>query len=144
MSALSIVILVFVFLETLNVILLYKAPGSRHGNAVGFFKAYDKALADPEIRSLVVYLVRWVAGSKLIFICLLIGILVAGGEEVKVFSIFALIFSIATFYTQLYPVMKEMDASGQIIPKGYSRQLVIMITCFILAFIAALVLYFIL
>jgi len=46
---LSIVLSLFIFLEFLNVLLLYKAPGSTKGNAMGVFKAYSKAQADPEV-----------------------------------------------------------------------------------------------
>jgi len=48
-DTLSIVLSLFIFLEFLNVLLLYKAPGSTKGNAMGVFKAYSKAQADPEV-----------------------------------------------------------------------------------------------
>jgi hypothetical protein len=58
MDALAIVLSLFIFLEFLNVVLLYKAPGSTKGNAIGVFKAYAKAKADPEVNQLVDYLVN--------------------------------------------------------------------------------------
>jgi hypothetical protein len=69
MDAISIVLTLFIVIECLNAILLYKVPGSTKGNAVGVFKAYAKAKSDPELSALVDYLVNWVAGTKLIFRC---------------------------------------------------------------------------
>jgi len=141
MDIISVVLLLFIVLECLNVILLYKMPGSTRGNAVGVFKAYGKAKADPEIAALVDYLVNWVAGTKLIFIVLLIGIIITGGPATKVFSVIALIFSIGTFFSQLFPIIKRMEAGGGLTVNGYSRTLAIMIGCFMAVFAVALVVY---
>jgi len=143
MDTISIVLLLFIILECLNVILLYKVPGSTRGNAVGVFKAYAKAKTDPELSALVDYLVNWVAGTKLIFIVLLIGIIITGSPATKVFSVVALIFSIATFFSQLFPIIKKMEAGGGLTINGYSRTLAIMITTFIAVFAVALVIYLI-
>ncbi|MBN2658174.1 MAG: hypothetical protein JXR86_14030 [Spirochaetales bacterium] len=143
MVILSIVLLAFSFIETLNIILLYKMPGSKMGNAVGVFKAYEKSRQDPEISQFVDYLINWVAGTKLIFVVLLIGIVITGPVETKVFSVIALIFSIATFFTQLYPKLKKIDAEKGIDPAGYSRTLAIMIAGFIAIFAIALAVFFI-
>jgi hypothetical protein len=85
-----------------------------------------------------------VAGTKLIFIVLIIGIIITGGEAETVFSIIALIFSIATFFSRLYPRLAKMDADGQLSEKGYSRTLAIMIGSFIAVFVIALVIFMIL
>jgi hypothetical protein len=143
MDAISIVLSLFIFLEFLNVILLYKVPGSTKGNAVGVFKAYAKAKADPELSGLVDYLVNWVAGTKLIFIVLLIGIIITGGPATKVFSVIALIFSIATFFSRLFPIIKSMETGGGLTINGYSRTLAIMIASFIAVFAVALAVYLI-
>lgn len=143
MDTISVVLGLFIFIECLNVILLYKVPGSTRGNAVGVFKAYAKAKADPELSILVDYLVNWVAGTKLIFIVLLIGIIITGSPATKVFSVIALIFSIATFYSRLFPIIKKMEAGGGLTVNGYSRTLAIMITSFITVFAVALVVYLI-
>lgn len=141
MDILSLVLIFFIMLELANVLVLYLSPGSRRGNSVGFFKAYEKSKNDPEVYALISYLINWVAGTKLIFIVLLIGIIITGSPESKVFSVIALIFSIMTFFSRLYPGIKQMDKAGQISPKGYSRTLGIMIGCFIGIFAAALILY---
>lgn len=114
-------------------------PGSSRGNAVGVFKAYVKTREDPEVAAFVDYLISWVAGTKLIFIVLIIGVLIAGSPEIKVYSGIALVFSIMTFYSRLYPGLKRMDKEGQLDPKGYSRTLAIMIGRFILVFVVAVV-----
>jgi len=143
MDALSIVLSLFILLELANVILLYKAPGSVRGNAMGVFKAYAKAKADPEVNELVDYLVNWVAGTKLIFIVLLIGIIITGSPTTKVFSVIALIFSIATFFSRLFPIIRKMELEGELTVNGYSRTLAIMIGSFIAVFAAAVAIYLI-
>lgn len=138
---LSIVLILFGLIELANVLLLYLAPGSRRGNSVGFFNAYEKSKSDPEVHALVSYLINWVAGTKLIFIVLLIGILITGSPATKVFTGIALIFSILTFFSRLYPALKKMDAEGQITPPGYSRTLGIMIAVFIATFTVAVIIF---
>lgn len=141
MIVLTIAMCGFIFLELLNVLLLYKSPQSTKGNAVGIFSAYEKARQDPEIFAFVTYLVNWVAGTKLIFIVLLIGIVITGTPETKVFSSIALIFSILTFFSRLYPTLKKMDKENQLTIKGYSRTLGIMIICFVAVFAVSLSIY---
>ncbi|HKJ86381.1 MAG TPA: hypothetical protein VKA06_09920, partial [Spirochaetia bacterium] len=141
MDVISVVLLVFGVIELANVLLLYLAPGSRRGNSMGFFKAYEKSKQDPEVHALVSYLVNWVAGTKLIFIVLLIGILITGNAATKVFTAIALIFSILTFFSRLYPALKTMDDHGQLTPRGYSRTLRIMILGFIATFAVAVIVY---
>ena len=139
MTLLDIALIAFVVLETLNVFLLYKMPTSHRGNAIGMFKAYVKTREDSAVAAFVDYLIHWVAGTKLIFIVLIIGVLIAGTPEMKVYSGIALIFSIMTFYSQLYPALKRMDKDGQLDPRGYSRTLAIMIGGFILTFAVAVI-----
>ncbi len=92
MDAISIALILFIILELLNVLVLYLAPGSKRGNSMGFFNAYQKSKTDPEIHALVTYLINWVAGTKLIFIVLLLGIIITGNAATEVFSTIALIF----------------------------------------------------
>lgn len=139
MTILNIVIILFITLETSNILMLYFTPETRKGNGMGAFKAYDKSKSDPEIHRLVGYLVNWVAGTKLIFIILLIVILVFAGDRVKLYALGALILSVASFYWRLYPMIRKMDGNGEIEPKGYSRTLAMMIGVFIAAFIIAAV-----
>jgi hypothetical protein len=143
MSILSLAIVIFVVLETSNILMLYFMPGTRLGNGVGVFNAYEKSKSDPEIHALVKYLVNWVAGTKIIFIALLIVILITGDEATKLFSVIALILSIFSFFWRLYPIIRTMDSEGQITPKGYSKTLGIMIAAFISIFVLALVAYFV-
>lgn len=141
MDVISAVLIVFGVLELANVLLLYLAPGSRKGNSMGFFKAYEKSKEDPEVHALVSYLVNWVAGTKLIFIVLLIGILITGNPATKVFTAIALIFSIMTFFSRLYPALKTMDERDELTPRGYSRTLRFMIIGFIATFGVAVTIY---
>jgi hypothetical protein len=138
---LSIAIMVFLVLETLNIGVLYFAPGSRVGNGVGVFEAYEESKAHPKVHALVNYLVNWVAGTKLIFVALLIVVLATGSATTRLFAVIALVFSILSFFWRLFPAIRKMDDAGWIVPGGYSRTLGVMIACFVGGFAAALVLY---
>jgi hypothetical protein len=140
MNYLTIALIAFLVLESLNVLMLYFTPGTKRGNGLGVFNAYEKSKENQEVHTLIKYLINWVAGTKLIFISLLIIILIFGDNRLKLFSVCALIFSIATFYWRLYPIIKKMDQADQISPKGYSRTLGIMIAVFILVFSLSLLL----
>ena len=132
-----IAIVLFIIIETLNIATLYFKPELKVGNGIGVFKAFEASKQYPEIHDLIKYLINWVAGTKLIFICLLIVILFTGTDLTKYLAVIALILSILSFYWRLYPMMKTMDQKDQLSPKGYSKTLGIMITSFILVFVAA-------
>ena len=46
MDGLTIAMIFFIILESLNVIILYKFPSSTKGNGVGIFDAYEKSKCD--------------------------------------------------------------------------------------------------
>lgn len=138
MTMLSIAIIIFILLESLNVLTLYFNPGSQIGNGVGVFNAWEKSKSDPEIHQFIRYLVYWVAGTKLIFIALLIVILLTTGESTQLLTVVAMIASIFSFYWRLHPIIKSQDAEGNITPPGYSRTLGLMIAGFIGLFAIAL------
>ena len=135
MTITEIIILAFIFLELSNVVMLYFAPGSKKANAIGVFDSWEKSKQYPEIHEFVKYLVYWVAGSKLIFIFLLIGILIFGEREIQQFSLIALAVATLSFYWRLFPLIRKMDMRGEISPKNYSVILGIMIFVFIIAFL---------
>jgi hypothetical protein len=83
-------------------------------------------------------MVNWVAGTKLIFILLLIVILYTANDQTLIFSSIALVISIASFFWRLFPLIRKMDRDDQIDPKNYARVLGRMILAFILAFLAAI------
>jgi len=139
MTIFTIAIIAFLFLETLNVLMLYFTPGTLRGNGLGVFNAYEKSKADAEVHALVKYLINWVAGTKLIFIALLIVILITGNNTTKLFSVAALILTIITFFWRLYPAIKTMDSKEQISPKGYSKTLGLMILVFLIVFAVAMI-----
>lgn len=137
MSILSIAILVFIIMESVNVAILYFWPDSRLGNGVGVFNAFHSSESE-EQKLFSSYLVNWVAGVKLIFIFLLAVILIMGTEQVKLWAVVAMIFSIATYFWRLHPTIKKLDAMGCITPKGYSKALGWMIAGFMIMFTSAL------
>ena len=108
------------------------------GNGLGVFDAWERSKSDQEMHQFVRYLVNWVAGTKLIFIALLLVILFTAGESTLLLTAVALIASISSFFWRLYPIIKSLDGEGHITPAGYSRTLAIMIAGFIGLFAIAL------
>jgi hypothetical protein len=139
MNLLTIVTIAFLILEATNVLALYFFPDSKLANSVGVFKAWEKSKGDPEIHNFVKYLVNWVAGTKLIFILLLIVILYIADEQTLILTSAALVISIASFFWRLFPLIRKMDHDGQIDPKNYSAVLGWMIFAFILVFLTAII-----
>ena len=130
MNILQIGISVFIFIETLNIIMLYFYPGSKKGNGVGVFKAYEE-LKDNRF---VQYLINWVAGTKLIFIMVGLVVVIWGNRETQIFTVVALIISILSFYWRLFPIIKELDQRQEISPQGYYKTLNYMILSFLIGF----------
>ena len=139
----TIILIVFLVMEFLNVITLYFKPGSKKSNAVGVFKAWEKSKNDPEVHEFVKYLVFWVAGTKIIFILLMIVIIIFGDPITQTISIIALIIAIATFYWKLFPLIRKMDKENQLEPKGYSKVLGVMIALMMIALLIGVILEFI-
>ena len=138
MTVLSIAIVLFILLESLNILTLYFNPGTQLGNGVGVFNAWEESKSDPQMHQFIQYLVFWVAGSKLIFIALLLFILFTTGESTKLLTMVALIASIASFFWRLFPIIRSLDKAGNITPPGYSRTLAVMIAGFMGIFAIAL------
>jgi Mn2+/Fe2+ NRAMP family transporter len=137
MNMITTVTIGFLILEVANVITLYFFPESKYANGVGVFKAWEKSIANPEIHNFIKYLVYWVAGTKLIFILLLVIILLTGNHQTLLFSSIALAISVASFFWRLFPLIRQMDRDGQIDPKNYSTVLAWMITAIIIVFSCA-------
>ena len=138
MNAITIVTIGFLILEATNVIALYFFPDSKLANSVGVFKAWEKSKQDPEVHNLVKYLVNWVAGTKLIFILLLIVIVYTADQKTLLLTGVALVISISSFFWRLFPLIRKMDRDSQIEPKNYSAVLGWMILAFVLVFVVAI------
>lgn len=134
MNILQVGILIFIIIEVGNIMTLYFNPGSRIGNGVGVFNAWEKSKENHQVHEFIKYLVYWIAGSKLIFIMIGIVVIILGNQMTQIFTVVALIISILSFYWRLFPMIIKMDINGDITPKGYSKTLGIMITTFVLGF----------
>ena len=143
MNILEIAITLFIILESANVYILYFAPSSKYGNGVAVFNEWEKSKQDINTHLFSRYMINWVAGTKLIFIVLLLVILLTGGETTKLYAVFAMILSIATYFWKLHPIIKELDDNDEITPKGYSKVLGYMIAGFLAMFSVALIVYMI-
>jgi len=140
MTLIMIVIIGFLILETTNVAALYFFPDSKLANSIGVFNAWEKSKGDPEIHNFVKYLVNWVAGTKLIFILLLVVILLTADEQTMLLTGIALVLSIAVFFWRLFPLVRKMDRDDQLDPKNYSSVLGWMILGMIIILSAAVIL----
>lgn len=143
MNILDISIILFVIMESSNVIILYFKPEFKYGNGVSVFNNYELSKTDENAHLFVKYLVNWVAGVKLIFLFLLLVILFLGNNTLKIFAVIAMIISIASYFWRLAPLIKKLDDHNMITPKGYSKMLNINIIVFILMFAGALISYLI-
>lgn len=141
LGVLDYAILIFVAMELSNVIILYFHPTFPYGNGVAVFEHWEKSKANPEVHLFARYMANWVAGVKLIFIFLLLVIVALGTEELKLGGAVAMVLSIASYFWRLSPIMKELDAMGEIKPKGYSKSLDWMIIGFMSLFSGAIVYY---
>ncbi len=141
MLVLNIAISIFIILESLNVMILYFAPDFNKGNGVAVFKHWEKSKEDEAQHLFAKYMTNWVAGTKLIFIVLLVIILFKGDEALKFYALIAMILSIATYFWKLQPIIKKLDDMGEIEPKGYSLTLSKMISGFMLMFGLACLVY---
>ncbi len=139
MNILQIGILVFVFIEVLNVMVLYFNPTFKYGNGVGVFNVYHEVIKDKKYQDFINYMVFWVAGAKLIFIMIGLVVVFGGNYSTQLFTVIALILSILSFYYKLFPLIKKMDDSGNITPKGYYKTLGLMINSMIIGFITIFV-----
>jgi hypothetical protein len=137
MTFIVIAIIGFLLLESTNVAALYFFPDSKFANSVGVFKAWEKSKNDPDVHDFVKYLVSWVAGTKLIFILLLIVILLTADEQTLLLTGIALVMSIAVFFWRLYPLVRKMDRDDNLDPRNYSSALGWMILGMIIVFSAA-------
>lgn len=135
----KIIILIFILLESANVLALYFFPESRYANSVGVFHAWEKSKADPGMHRFARYMVNWVAGTKLIFLLLLVVILLTGNEQTLRLTSAAMALAIASFFGRLFPLVRQMGREHEITPTNYDRMLGWMIGAMVAAFILAAV-----
>ncbi|MFW9795095.1 MAG: hypothetical protein ACFFEE_12375 [Candidatus Thorarchaeota archaeon] len=135
MSLIVVAITLFMLLELGNIFMLYFKKDSTRANGIGSFKAWEKSKSDSQMNDFVKYLVNWVAGTKIFFVSLLTVIVVFGSPDIYPWVLLAMVISIATFYVSLFPLARKIDREDMLIPKGYSRTLVVMITIFIIVFL---------
>jgi hypothetical protein len=139
MNWISVVIIGFALLEASNVAALYFMPESKKANAMGVFKAWEQSKQDPAVHDLVRYLVNWVAGTKLMFLVLLVVILLTADAEGLFYTGIAMVIAISSFFWRLFPLARKMDREGQLDPAGYSSLLGLMIAGMLLIFLVAIV-----
>lgn len=144
MNILQVAIIVFCFLEGLNILVLYTKPMMKKGNGIGVFKVLSEVDETDQMFALIKYLTNWVANVKVIFVALAITIVIFGSETTQFYAVIALIFSIFLFYVTLFPILKKLDDENMLTIKGYSKTLSYTILSFLLMFITALTVFWVL
>ncbi len=135
----NIVLIIFLVLETSNVIVLFFFTDSNKGNGVALFKDWQTSKEYEDIHLFIKYLVYWVAATKSIFIAILAVVVVLGTPLLKIFATAALILTMSIFYLKLYPIIKMLDSRDRLTIKGYSTGLAITIACMIIMLCIGLV-----
>lgn len=133
----KIIILLFILLESGNVLSLYFWPENPYANGVGVFRAWKKSRTDPEMQRFTRYMVNWVAGSKLIFLLLLVVILLRGDAATLRLTAASMSLAIASFFWRLYPLVRQMAQAGELDPPRYDRALAGMIAAMVAVFLLA-------
>jgi len=141
MNILQVAIIVFCFLEGLNILVLYTKPMMKKGNGIGVFKVLNEVDQKGYMFALIKYLTNWVANVKVIFIALAITIVIFGSETTQFYAVIALILSILLFYATLFPILKKLDDANMLTPKGYSKTLAYTILSFLMMFVTAIILF---
>ncbi|MBN2797386.1 MAG: hypothetical protein JXR88_18390 [Clostridia bacterium] len=106
MNLLDLSIILFVLLETSNVLILYFKPDSRKGNGVAVFNFWHDSKENENAHLFAQYMTNWVAGTKLIFIVLLLVILFTAGPTTKLMAVIVMVLSIGTYYFRLHKLLK--------------------------------------
>ena len=127
MKTLQITLLVFAFIESLNMLELYFLQNNCKFNGACIFSGWEKSKADPEVHMLMRYLVNWLAGVKMIVIALVLVLVFTAPESTLLVAAVALIITIASFYWRLYPMLRTADKAGQLSSRGHSKRLSMML-----------------
>ena len=136
-------IIIFMILESLNVAILYLNPEFKYGNGIAVFNAWNTSKKDESMHLFARYMTNWVAGTKLIFIMLLLVILLIGSQTLKLWAMGAMCLAIITYFWKLHPIIKKLDELGEIKPVGYSKTQELMIAGFLILFSITMFIYFI-
>ena len=138
MNAIHIGLLVFVIIETLNMLELYFMQDNCVSNDICLFSGWEKSKADQEVHGLIRYLLNWLAGMKMIVIGLVLVLIFTAPELTLILAAISMVITIGSFYWRMYPIICKADADGQIKPKGRSRMLGMMVAGLQLSFIVTI------
>ena len=127
MKTLQITLLVFAFIESLNMLELYFMQDNCKFNGACIFSSWEKSKADPEVHALIRYLVNWLAGVKMIVIALVLVLVFTASENTLILAAVALVITIASFYWRLYPMLRTADKAKQLSSRGHSKRLSMML-----------------
>ncbi len=127
MKTIQIVLLVFVLVETLNMLELYFLQDNCKFNGACIFSGWEKSKADPEVHALLRYLVNWLAGVKMIVIGLLLVLIFTAPEQTLLLATIALILTTASYFWRMNPMLHAADKAGQVKPRGHAKRLSMML-----------------
>ncbi len=127
MKTLQITLLIFAFIESLNMLELYFLQNNCKFNGACIFSGWEKSKADPEVHMLMRYLVNWLAGVKMIVVALVLVLAFTALENTLILATVALVITIASFYWRLYPMLRAADKAGQLSSHGHAKRLSMML-----------------
>ena len=127
MNALQVTLLVFVIVETLNMLELYFLQNNCKFNGACIFSGWERSKADPEVHALMCYLVNWLAGIKMIVVGLLLVLIFTAPEQTLVMATVALFLTTASYFWRMRPMLQAADNAGQVTPRGHAKRLSIMV-----------------
>ena len=138
MSVVRVFLIVFVIIETLNILELYFMKDNCVFNGLCIFSGWDISKADPEVHRLVRYLINWLAGVKMIVIALVVVLIFTAPEQTLLLAACAMVIAISSFFWRMFPMIRKADKEGQITPKGRSKVLSSMVAFLELGFLVAI------
>lgn len=127
MKTIQITLLIFVIVETLNMLELYFLQDNCRFNGACVFSGWKKSKADPEVHALMRYLVNWLAGVKMIVVGLLLVLIFTVPEESLLLITITLFLTTASYFWRMHPMLRAADQAGQVIPRGHAKRLSVMV-----------------
>lgn len=139
MNAIQVSLLVFVIIETLNMLELYFMQDNCVFNGICLFSGWEKSKENPEVNGLIRYLLNWLAGMKMMVIGLVLVLIFTAPRQTLFLAAISMVITIGSFYWRMYPIICKADDAGQIKLKGRSRMLGTMVAGLQFSFIITII-----
>jgi hypothetical protein len=139
MNAIRISLVVFAVIETLNMLELYFMQDNCFFNGICLFSGWEKSKENPEVHSLMRYLLNWLAGMKMLVVGLVLVLIFTAPNPTLLLAAASMVITIGSFYWRMYPMISKADDDGLIKRKGRSRMLGTMVAGLEFSFIVTII-----